>query len=76
VSGRLPAVKPKDLIRALERRGWHVERVRGSHHVLVHEKQRRALVIPFHNRELKAGTLSAILRAAGIDRDELRDLLE
>ena len=75
VSEKLPAVNPRQLIRVLERRGWQLERVRGSHHVLVHPDERRAVTVPVHNRELKAGTLAAILRSAGISRDELRDLL-
>jgi predicted RNA binding protein YcfA (HicA-like mRNA interferase family) len=75
VSERLPAVKPKELIRALEQKGWQLDRVRGSHHILVHAEKRRALPVPVHNRDLKAGTLAAILRIAGISRDELRRLL-
>lgn len=76
MSERLPAVKPKDLINALERRGWVVDRISGSHHILVNVEQRRAVTIPFHNRELKTGTLAAILRTAGITREELRQLLD
>lgn len=72
---RLPAVKPRELIRPLEQKGWRLDRVRGSHHILVHSEQRRALPVPVHNRELKAGTLSSILRIAGISREELRRLL-
>ena len=75
MSERLPAVKPKELIRALERKGWQLDRVRGSHHILVHPEQRRAVTIPVHNRELKTGTLAGILRVAGITRGELRQLL-
>lgn len=73
---RLPAVKPKQLIKALEQRGWQLDRVRGSHHILVHPEQRRALPVPVHNRELKTGTLLSILRIAGISREELRELLK
>jgi predicted RNA binding protein YcfA (HicA-like mRNA interferase family) len=76
LSERLPAVKPKELVRALEREGWQLDRVRGSHHILVHPEQRRALTIPVHNRELKTGTLASILRVAGITREELRQLLD
>jgi predicted RNA binding protein YcfA (HicA-like mRNA interferase family) len=76
VSEKLPAVKPKELIRALEQKGWKLDRVRGSHHILVHETERRALPVPVHGRELKTGTLAAILRIAGVSRDELRDLLK
>ena len=76
MTGRLPAVKPKELIRALERTGWHVERVSGSHHILVNVELRRVITIPLHNRELKIGTLTGILRGAGVSRDDLRNLLE
>lgn len=76
MSERLPAVNPKELIKALERKGWQLDRIRGSHHILVHAQQRRALTIPVHGRELKTGTLASILRVAGISRDELRELLD
>lgn len=76
MSERLPAVKPKELVRALGRKGWQLDRIRGSHHILVHPEQRWALTVPVHNRELKTGTLASILRVAGISREELRDLLE
>ena len=75
MSEKLPAVKPKQLIRALEEKGWKLDRIRGSHHILVHEAERRALPVPVHNRELKTGTLAAILRIAGISREEFRKLL-
>lgn len=75
MTGGLPVVTPKQLIRALKRKGWEIDRVRGSHYVLVHPTFRRALPVPFHNRDLKRGTLSGIIRSAGITVDELRALL-
>jgi len=75
VSARLPSITPRQLIRALEKKGWRLDRIHGSHHILVHPEQHRALTVPLHNRVLKAGTLSAILRSASISRDELRELL-
>ena len=75
MSDKLPAVKPKDLIRVLERKGWQLDRVRGSHHVLIHPGERRALPVPVHNRDLKMGTLTGILRIAGISREGFRELL-
>lgn len=75
MSDKLPALTANQVIRVLERKGWQLDRVRGSHHIMVHPATRRALPVPMHNRELKVGTLAAILRMAGISRDELRDLL-
>lgn len=75
MSPKLPAVTPKELIRVLEKKGWHLDRVRGSHHIMVHPTFRRAVPVPMHNRDLKAGTLNGILRSAGISREELTELL-
>jgi predicted RNA binding protein YcfA (HicA-like mRNA interferase family) len=75
VSGKLPAIKPKQLIRALERGGWQLDRVRGSHYIMAHSERDQMVPVPYHNRDIKAGTLSGILSSTGISRDELRKLL-
>jgi len=75
VSDKLPAVKPKQLIRVLEKRGWRLDRVRGSHHLMKHPVERRTIPVPVHNRDLAPGTLRGILKNAGISREELRRLL-
>lgn len=75
MSDKLPAIKPAQLIRALKRKGWELDRVRGSHYILIHPEQQRAVPVPYHNRDLKPGTLAGILRSTGVSRDELRELL-
>ena len=75
MSQQLPAVKPKQLIRVLEREGWQLDRVRGSHHVFRHPERHHRVVVPVHGRDLRPGTLRSILDAAGISRDDLRRLL-
>jgi predicted RNA binding protein YcfA (HicA-like mRNA interferase family) len=74
VSDRLPVVSGAQLIQALQRVGWESVRQRGSHVRLKHADRSIPLVIPLH-KELKRGTLSGILRDAGIDREELAELL-
>jgi predicted RNA binding protein YcfA (HicA-like mRNA interferase family) len=74
VSERLPVISGAQLIRSLERQGWEAIRQRGSHVRLKHPDRSVFLVVPLH-RELKRGTLSGILRDAGLDRDEFRKLL-
>ena len=74
MSERLPVLSGQQLIDALEKVGWIAVRQRGSHVRLTHDERTIALVVPLH-RELKRGTLAGILRDAGIDRDELRQLL-
>jgi len=74
VSERLPVVSGAQLVRGLEKLGWDAVRQRGSHVRLKHSSRSTFLVVPLH-RELKRGTLSGILRDAGIDREELRKRL-
>jgi predicted RNA binding protein YcfA (HicA-like mRNA interferase family) len=72
----LPVVRPRQLIRALERAGFFVHHIRGSHHYLRHPEKPGVLVtVPYHNRDLKRATLRSILRQPGITPEELRDLL-
>lgn len=74
MSERLPVVSGAQLIAALGKLGWLSVRQRGSHVRLKHAERSVSLVVPLHG-ELKRGTLAAILRDAGVDRDELRRLL-
>ena len=60
----LPVCSGAEVIRALERLGFRVVRQRGSHVML--RKDMAGCVVPLH-RELKRGTLSGILRQAGVD---------
>jgi predicted RNA binding protein YcfA (HicA-like mRNA interferase family) len=72
---RLPRIKGKDLICALERAGFHVDRKRGSHVLLKHEDG-RTTVVPVHSGEtIGLGLLRAILRDVELSKDELADLL-
>jgi predicted RNA binding protein YcfA (HicA-like mRNA interferase family) len=75
VTPRLPAVTPRQAVRALERCGWQLDRVRGSHHVFRHPDHRHRVVVPMHARDLARGTLNAIIDASGVGRDEFLRLL-
>jgi len=76
VSQRLPAVRPRQLIRVLEKKGWQLARTTGSHHLFRHPDNPRVLSVPGHTRDVKRGLLSDLLDDAGISRDEFRKLLK
>jgi predicted RNA binding protein YcfA (HicA-like mRNA interferase family) len=64
-----------ELIRALERVGFGVVRVGGSHHRLRHPDG-RVTSVPVHSGEtLGPGLLSKILRDCELDREDLEHLL-
>ncbi|MBU0668432.1 type II toxin-antitoxin system HicA family toxin [Patescibacteria group bacterium] len=68
---KLPVLRPKELIRALEKLGFLKRRQKGSHLVMVHEEKNKQIIIPVHNKPLKKGTIAAILRQADISPDDL-----
>jgi len=73
--GRLPVVSGRQLVRALEKAGYVVDRQRGSHIILRHTQPPfRRVTVPDH-REVAKGTLRAILRDVGLTADELADLV-
>ena len=58
---KLPRPSGKEMVRFLERQGYRVLRIRGSHHFL--ERGDRRTSVPVHgNAPLKIGTLRGILR--------------
>ena len=73
MSKKLPALKPKKVIKALERNGFYIHHVKGSHYFL--RKGSINLVVPYHNRDMKPGTLHNIINQSGLTIEEFLDLL-
>ena len=59
-------MKPKELMKLLSQNGWKVVRIEGSHHIHQHPARPGNISVPLHNKEMAAGTLNAILKAAGL----------
>jgi len=72
---KLPAVKPRQIVRFLERQGFALDHTSGSHFIFYNPVSRRRAVVPQHNRDLPKGTLMSLLREAGFTREELIDFL-
>lgn len=73
---RIPSLTPRQVIDALKRGGFQVHHVRGSHYALRHmEKPDVRVIVAFHNRPMKRGTLHGIIRQAGLAIEEFIDLL-
>jgi predicted RNA binding protein YcfA (HicA-like mRNA interferase family) len=67
-------VKPvpgKAFCKALERRGWVLRNIRGSHHKY-EGPDGRIVSVPVHgNKGLKPGTQRALMRQTGLTDDDL-----
>lgn len=67
----VPSVPGRKVVRALEHHGFVVDRVRGSHHVMVH-LDGRSTTVPVHaGRDVPRGTLRGILRDVGMTATDL-----
>jgi predicted RNA binding protein YcfA (HicA-like mRNA interferase family) len=64
---KLPHVSGREAVRALEKLGFAQLRQKGSH--LIMRRGSVGCVIPMH-REIKIGTLTCILRQAGVSPEE------
>lgn len=75
MSKKLPAIKPRQVIRALEKAGWQVHRQKGSHVSMYKRGVPNLVVVPLHMRDLPKGTLHGILEDAGLTVEQFRELL-
>lgn len=65
-------VPGKQLARALERQGWILQRVSGSHHVYAKTGHPARISIPIHgNTVLKLGLQHYLMKLAGLAEGDL-----
>ena len=76
MSQRLPALKPREVIRALQRAGFFIHHSSGSHYILKHpDRPRLRVTVPFHNKDLKRRTLSSIIEQPGYTDEQFIELI-
>ena len=70
---RLPVISGDDFVKAMRKIGYVWDHTEGSHMILFHSSRGR-LSVPRH-KELGRGLLRALIRDAGLTRNELIALL-
>jgi len=73
MSDKLPSLKPKKLIKILISLGFIFYRQTGSHQIYV--KDNYQVIVPFHNKDLKKGTLIQIIKGTGLSIEEFIKLI-
>ena len=75
-ANRLPAVRPKDAVRALAKAGFVQWRQKGSHLTMYRESDGASLTVPMHfAQSVPRGTLRTIIRSANLSVKEFIALL-
>lgn len=73
---RLPSIRAREVVRIAEAVGFTLDRQRGSHAVYYRASDNRRIVIPMHGtKNLKPGTLRAIIRDMGLSVEEFAGYL-
>ncbi len=71
--GKLPRdVKPKKVVKALEKAGFVIDHTTGGHYILIKGSLRTT--VPYH-KTIKTGTLKSILNQTGLTVEEFTELL-
>ena len=63
------------MIRVLERAGWQFRNATGFHRRYKHRTRPGTVIVPFHRRDMKRGTLLGIIKDAGLTTAEFIKLL-
>jgi len=76
MTGKLPSLSPRDVVRVIKQAGFEFHHQTGSHAYYQHGAVRtRWVTVPMHARTLKRGTLRSIIKQSGLSRDEFVGLI-
>ena len=67
---KLPALKPKQVLKKLKKLGFIEDHTSDSHIIMYHPVSKKRAVVPYHLKDIPKGTLSSLLRETNISRDE------
>lgn len=59
-------MKSADLIREMQKAGWLVDRIKGSHHVFIHPTLPGHITVPHPKKDLGIGLVNKIRKQAGL----------
>jgi predicted RNA binding protein YcfA (HicA-like mRNA interferase family) len=68
---KLPVLTPKKLLKKLNKIGFIKDHTTGSHVVMYHPQTKRRAVVPMHLKDIPKGTLSSLLKEAGVSKEDI-----
>jgi predicted RNA binding protein YcfA (HicA-like mRNA interferase family) len=62
----------KEFIKLLEKKGWNLKRINGSHYIFTHPSKIERISVPVHkNEDLKRGLQKKLMSIADLTNDDL-----
>jgi len=71
---KLPALKPKEVIAILEKAGYYVDHITGSHYIMRHPDRPQRIPVPYHVKDVKKGVLHSVIKQSGMSQEEFLSL--
>ena len=69
----MKSISGKIFCKILERKGWILKRVKGSHHIYQNPESNSIVSVPVHsNKDLKIGTLGTLMKNANVSESDLQ----
>jgi predicted RNA binding protein YcfA (HicA-like mRNA interferase family) len=59
-------MKSDSLIKSIEKDGWFLVRIKGSHHHFKHPVKKGIVTVPHPKKDIPKGTYNSILKQAGL----------
>ncbi|UIE39777.1 type II toxin-antitoxin system HicA family toxin [Trichothermofontia sichuanensis B231] len=68
----MKSISGKQFAKILERKGWQLIRVQGSHHIYIKPGELTRISVPIHgNKDLKVGLLRHFMKQANLTESDL-----
>lgn len=68
----MKSISGKKLCKIVEKKGWVLRKITGSHHIYTKSSVDKILSIPVHkNQDLKIGALKALMKIAELTENDL-----
>lgn len=73
---RVPTIRPKQLIKVLEKKNCFRKKQTGSHLIFYCPNQKKIISVPIHPKDLKRGLVQAIRKELNLSIEEFMKLLK
>ena len=67
---KLPSFTSTEIIKILQKKGFVIDRIKGSHHILLNKNNKIRVVVPMHRTDLPKGTLHEIIKQSGLTDED------
>lgn len=72
---KLAVISGKKMIKILQREGFEIFRIKGSHYFMYNREENKYTTVPVHNNsDLPIGLLNDILRQTGLSAEKYEEL--